>query len=91
MQHNLYVYQVSDPGGEQQGSWGVPFQAAAGERSLAEVTLRAPAPSSTTPGLCSAHSPGHRHPISALHAAPPHDKGALLIIGDGVLTRVMTA
>lgn len=49
MQHNLYVYQVSDPGGQQQGSSGVLFQAAAGEQSLAEVTLRDAAPSPTTP------------------------------------------
>lgn len=57
------VHQVSDPGGWQQRGSGVVFQAAAGERSPAEVTLRDPArPRHLLP-------PRPRHPISASHAS----------------------
>lgn len=94
VQHNLYVYQVSDPGGWQRRGSGVLFQAAAGERSLAEVTLRDPAPSSPTPGLRSTPAPSSSSDLRSAcigTAARPHDKGALLIMRDSVLAQVMTA
>lgn len=83
------VYQVSDPGGWQQRGSGVLFQAAAGERSPAEVTLRDPAPSSPPPSPSSSSDLGLARIGTA---ARPHDNGALLIIGgDGVLAQVMRA
>ncbi len=87
MQHSLYVCQVSDPGGWQQRGSGVLFQAAAGERSLAEVTLRDPAPSSPTPGLRSTLALSSSSDLSSAcigTAALPHDNGALLIIRGSV-------
>lgn len=84
------VCQVSDPGGWQQRGLGVPFQAAAGERSPAEVTLRDPAPSSPPPTVALSSSSD----ISSTYmgtAALQHDNGALLIIRNSVHAQVMTA
>lgn len=47
-----------------------------------------PAPSSPPPGLCSILVLSSS---SDLSSARPHDKGALLIIGDSVLSQVMMA
>ncbi|KAK5851124.1 hypothetical protein PBY51_001943 [Eleginops maclovinus] len=91
MQH---VCQVSDPGGWQQRVSGVPFQAAAGERSPAEVTLRDPAPSSLTPRLPSTLGLSSSSDLSSAcigTAVLQHDNGALLIIRDSGHAQVMTA
>ncbi|KAK2884558.1 hypothetical protein Q8A73_021032 [Channa argus] len=95
VQHHSLFCQVSDTGEWQQRASGVPFQAAAGERGLAEVALRIPAPSSATAGFLSSLSlPSSSSDLCSAYmgtAALQLHNGALLIIGNSVLAQVMTA
>lgn len=88
--------QVSDPGGWLRRDLGVSFHAAAGERSLAEVSARGPCPLVTY-----SRAPLHarlviviwyQFPIQYMGtAAPQHDNGALLIITNSDPAQVMMA
>lgn len=94
---------MSDSGGWQrggglEGSRVSRFRRQLASGGLAEVTLggtRPPKPPASTPARhLPPYSACHRHPIPALHcigtAALPHDNGAFLIIGVGVLAQVTT-